>query len=112
MKPFIILFEDHTAEDFRPLSWSLPVYELRCGILNLRERIAHHAFVFSPEDQGKGQEVTISVTVSIGIAELTGKPDNLETLLGRADSALYAAKHAGRDCVRLFVASGSGVPPS
>jgi UDP-N-acetylglucosamine diphosphorylase/glucosamine-1-phosphate N-acetyltransferase len=35
----VILFEDHTAQQFRPLSWSLPVYELPCGLFNLRERV-------------------------------------------------------------------------
>ncbi len=35
----VILFEDHTAQNFRPLSWSLPVYELPCGMFNLRERV-------------------------------------------------------------------------
>jgi len=37
----VILFEDHTAQQFRPLSWSLPVYELPCGLFNLRERVQH-----------------------------------------------------------------------
>jgi UDP-N-acetylglucosamine diphosphorylase/glucosamine-1-phosphate N-acetyltransferase len=36
----LIIFEDHTAAALRPLSWSVPVYELRCGLLNLRERLA------------------------------------------------------------------------
>jgi diguanylate cyclase (GGDEF)-like protein len=41
----------------------------------------------------------VRLTVSIGIAEL--KPDDdLETLLGRADAALYRAKDGGRDQVR------------
>ena len=35
----VVLFEDHTAQNFRPLSWSLPVYELPCGVFNLRERV-------------------------------------------------------------------------
>ncbi len=35
----VILFEDHTAQQFRPLSWSLPVHELPCGLFNLRERL-------------------------------------------------------------------------
>jgi UDP-N-acetylglucosamine diphosphorylase/glucosamine-1-phosphate N-acetyltransferase len=34
-----VLFEDHTAAGFRPLSWSVPVGELRCGVLNPRERV-------------------------------------------------------------------------
>jgi diguanylate cyclase (GGDEF)-like protein len=80
-----------------------------CG--RLRERIASHGFLFSTEDQGRTSDVTISVTVSIGIAELTPKPDGVESLLGHADSALYAAKHAGRNCVRLCVASGTGRDP-
>jgi len=35
-----VLFEDHTVAGFRPLAWSMPVSELRCGILNPRERVA------------------------------------------------------------------------
>jgi len=34
-----VMFEDHTAAGFRPLSWSVPVSELRCGIFNPRERV-------------------------------------------------------------------------
>jgi UDP-N-acetylglucosamine diphosphorylase/glucosamine-1-phosphate N-acetyltransferase len=34
-----VIFEDHAAQDFRPLGWSQPVYEHRCGLFNLRERI-------------------------------------------------------------------------
>jgi UDP-N-acetylglucosamine diphosphorylase/glucosamine-1-phosphate N-acetyltransferase len=36
-----VIFEDHTLTGFRPLAWSVPVCELRCGLLNLRERLAH-----------------------------------------------------------------------
>ncbi len=35
-----IIFEDHTAAALRPVSWSVPVHELRCGLFNLRERLA------------------------------------------------------------------------
>ena len=40
MAVFPVIFEDQSAANFRPLSWSRPVYELRCGIFNLRERVA------------------------------------------------------------------------
>jgi diguanylate cyclase len=39
------------------------------------------------------------VTVSIGVAAHIGNPD-YQHLLNRADTALYAAKHAGRNCTR------------
>gem|GEM_PF-49986 len=35
-----IIFEDHAAARFRPLAWSTPCYEVRCGMFNTRERIA------------------------------------------------------------------------
>ena len=41
----------------------------------------------------------LQVTVSAGVG-IAGADDTLETLLGRTDTALYAAKHAGRNCVR------------
>lgn len=36
-----VIFEDESLCGFRPLAWSQPVCELRCGILNLRERLRH-----------------------------------------------------------------------
>ncbi len=38
------------------------------------------------------------ITMSIGVAQL-GDEDTAETLVERADKCLYAAKHAGRNCV-------------
>lgn len=35
----IIVFEDHSLANFRPLAWSVPTYELRTGIFNTRERM-------------------------------------------------------------------------
>jgi diguanylate cyclase (GGDEF)-like protein len=100
------------GEEFAILMVQAGADEARIVCGRLRERIARHGFVFSADDQGRAQEVTISVTVSIGIAELTARPDGVETLLGRADSALYEAKHAGRDRVRVFATSGTDVPPA
>ncbi len=45
-----------------------------------------------------GAELT--VTVSLGLASLAGAEEELEALMQRADTALYAAKEAGRDRVR------------
>jgi len=44
---------------------------------------------------------TLSLTVSLGVAALrTAEDDNLESLIARADRAMYLAKAAGRDTVR------------
>jgi diguanylate cyclase (GGDEF)-like protein len=43
------------------------------------------------------------ITASIGIAPFgTGQRLSYETVLGRADTAMYEAKDAGRDSVRIF----------
>jgi UDP-N-acetylglucosamine diphosphorylase/glucosamine-1-phosphate N-acetyltransferase len=34
----LILFDDHRHENLKPLTWTRPVCELRCGILTLREK--------------------------------------------------------------------------
>lgn len=43
------------------------------------------------------QKYEIKTTISMGIAELKHGADTWETLLNRADAALYEAKNAGRD---------------
>jgi diguanylate cyclase (GGDEF)-like protein len=43
----------------------------------------------------------VAITISFGIAVSEAAPCTLEELIDRADSALYAAKAAGRNCVRV-----------
>lgn len=43
----------------------------------------------------------VRVTVSAGVAQYRSG-DSIESLVGRADQALYRAKHAGRDRVELY----------
>jgi diguanylate cyclase (GGDEF)-like protein len=43
------------------------------------------------------------ITVSIGVTASTAR-DTVRAVLRRADAALYAAKHAGRNCVRTDLA--------
>ncbi len=44
---------------------------------------------------------TFAVTISLGVAEMTDDIQEVAAMLDRADSALYAAKQAGRNCVRV-----------
>ncbi|MHA4874974.1 diguanylate cyclase, partial [Enterococcus faecium] len=41
----------------------------------------------------------IPVTVSVGCVGLSREDETIETVMARADRALYLAKAAGRDCV-------------
>lgn len=57
----------------------------------LRETVAENEMEYG------GSRFT--VTISLGIAELTEEANTLEKLVKAADDALYRAKHAGRNCV-------------
>jgi diguanylate cyclase (GGDEF)-like protein len=46
-------------------------------------------------------EQEIAVTVSIGVAEKDDNTPDLDTLIARADQAMYIAKHKGRNRVTM-----------
>jgi diguanylate cyclase (GGDEF)-like protein len=52
------------------------------------------------------QEHTISITASLGVAVAFPAEFNTPALVGRADAALYRAKHHGRNSVRLSMETG------
>jgi diguanylate cyclase (GGDEF)-like protein len=61
----------------------------------LREAIADHIFTIG--------EAPVRVTVSFGVTASNGRDDlSLDGLVNEADSALYEAKQAGRNCSRLY----------
>ncbi|MGQ0506954.1 MAG: diguanylate cyclase [Myxococcaceae bacterium] len=64
----------------------------------LRERIAKHRFALPTSAAGGTAE--IPVTVSIGVAQFH-EDDDMAAFLSRADSALYDAKRAGRNQVKV-----------
>ena len=45
---------------------------------------------------------SISLTISLGLVELDSSCKTLEELITRADQALYASKHAGRNMVSVW----------
>lgn len=67
------------------------------GALDAAERIRNCVAQLSLEWKGQ----TVRATVSVGVAALDLSHDSLAELIHDADQALYAAKHAGRNCVRM-----------
>ncbi len=56
-------------------------------------------------DESQTKNTIISVTISSGIAHVLPLENNIEGAITRADSALYEAKRAGRNCVKVYVKS-------
>jgi diguanylate cyclase len=66
------------------------------GALDAAERIRDKVAQLALEWRG----ASIRATVSIGVVSLDATHESLTELLADADAALYAAKDAGRNCVR------------
>lgn len=80
------------GEEFALLMPDTPL-EFACEVVDrLRERLAH-----SPTEH---EGVAITVTLSAGVSDWQAG-DTPDTLIARADSALYQAKAAGRNCVAM-----------
>ena len=75
------------GEEFLMILPALNCQQAQELCVRLKQNIANHSFT------GAG-----SLTVSLGVAVYTPE-DDCERLLGRADEALYRAKHAGRNRV-------------
>ncbi|NMM81045.1 diguanylate cyclase [Acidovorax sp. SRB_14] len=79
------------GEEFLLLLVDTPLAGAQRAAQKLCQQVAAEAFQL-PRDQ------TLQVTVSIGVAAFNGHPD-YQSLLRRADAALYQAKNAGRNGV-------------
>ncbi|MBW8831742.1 MAG: GGDEF domain-containing protein [Burkholderiales bacterium] len=76
------------------------------GALDVAERIREQVQALAVEFKG----VKVSTTVSIGVAPMRTELPSLDWMIQEANTALYAAKSDGRNCVRTlpFQASRSG----
>lgn len=63
----------------------------------IRQAIAHRPFAFVRAGNEGESEVLVPITVSLGVAVLPDVGNSEESIVKAADSALYAAKHAGRN---------------
>ena len=63
---------------------------------DVAERVRHRV----GSDAIHSEEARIGISISLGVAQAR-RDDSVNSLIERADAALYAAKLAGRDCVRV-----------
>ncbi len=93
------LFGRWGGEEFIVLMPQTTLDEAIMAAQRLRQAIA--AMVFDVEG------TTFQITISIGAAQLQPM-ENADTVVARSDEALYAAKHAGRNCVMAAPALMAG----
>lgn len=67
------------------------------GASNLSEKIRN----FFSENNFKNKKLDIPVTISIGISQIKDIDENLDTIIARADKALYKSKELGRNQVNV-----------
>jgi diguanylate cyclase (GGDEF)-like protein len=84
------------GEEFAVL---LPNTLLEDAVL-LAERVRHSIANLSM--LWPGQDLSSTVTISIGAAAYTDAMLGIDDLLRNADAALYQAKHSGRNCVVVY----------
>jgi diguanylate cyclase (GGDEF)-like protein len=66
----------------------------------LRQRIARHKAILGDD--------SVALTISIGVASFPDISTNWSDLLNAADTAMYQAKHDGRNCLRSARVTSSG----
>jgi diguanylate cyclase (GGDEF)-like protein/PAS domain S-box-containing protein len=81
------------GEEFALLLPDTPINSAYNLAERLRERINKFPYLAG--------DMLIEVTASLGVAELQSDDTNFKALLQRADAALYEAKHAGRNRVKM-----------
>ena len=81
------IFARWGGEEFMLLMSGSDMNEAMAKVEKLREMLAEYDFIEPP-----------TVTGSFGVASF-GENDNMDSLIKRADNALYAAKHNGRNRV-------------
>jgi diguanylate cyclase (GGDEF)-like protein len=84
------------GEEFMVLLPRTSAKQARAVAEKLRAAILQHPFAGGADQPGG------ALSISVGVAELQGNDDEHgESLIARADQTMYAAKHAGRNCVVL-----------
>jgi diguanylate cyclase (GGDEF)-like protein len=95
---FALVFNGRSAEEVQPFLESMRDAISRMGLeLNGRE---HPVEKTTQKNGTPAPSALVNITISIGVADNSGN-NRPEVVLEAADAALYRAKEAGKNCVRL-----------
>ena len=105
---FLVVFRGRSVSDAEPF------------VEALRRSVADAGFVLRspdrPTKKPRGSSHTklassprVTISISIGLAERSTRHSTPELVLDAADAALYRAKEAGRNCVRVDESTPSGL---
>jgi diguanylate cyclase (GGDEF)-like protein len=96
---FLVVFRGRSALEAKPFMESVRQEIADTAFVTRREGRASRKSERPVGDEEKRQ--TVTVTISIGVADKSIRHSTPDLVLDAADAALYAAKAAGRNCVRL-----------
>jgi diguanylate cyclase (GGDEF)-like protein len=95
---FTVVFPGRSAMEAQPFVESLREAIAKSGFSLRRPKRPEKKPEHTPEP---GPHKSVTITISIGVAENSKKLSTPELVLEAADGALYRAKESGRNCVRL-----------
>ena len=105
---FLVVFRGRSAADAAPFAEAVrkAVADARF-VLRGPDRPARKPFRIRTARQPNEASQSVGITISIGIAERSRRHSTPELVLDAADAALYRAKEAGRNCVRMADATAA-----
>jgi GGDEF domain-containing protein len=106
---FAVVFRGRSAEEARPFVESLRTAVADTQFTLRRPDRPREKPASAPvaEPNNPATKLVVTITISIGVAEPSHRHSTPELVLDAADAALYCAKEAGRNCVRLSEAAPS-----
>ena len=88
------IFGRYGGEEFSIMLAATELHGAQILAERLREAIAQAPIKF--------KDIEIPVTISVGVTQIRSRSEKYEALIHEADTALYASKEGGRNCVTTY----------